>query len=69
MAASGKSSGGQWIWICVVVVCLLSVVALFVLPYFETKPKSRDELLQYLPSPPQATPTPSPAAPRPVKKR
>ncbi len=68
MAAADKSSPGKWIWICLAAICVLGVGALFIFPYFATKPKSPDALMHLLPNPPQPTPSPSPAASPTVKK-
>jgi len=76
MSATDKGTRGKWFWICIGVgfgiVCLMALIAPIVLPYFATKPKSREELTHYLLSPsptPQATATPSPAATPRMKKR
>jgi hypothetical protein len=60
----------QWVWICIGIVFLLVFAELIFLPYFATKPKSREELMHYVPTPtPQPLPSPSPAASPGVKKR
>jgi hypothetical protein len=75
MESNDKSARSQWVWICIGIgfgiVCLIALIAPIVLPYFATKPKSREELTHYLPTPsptPQATGTPSPAATPGMKK-
>jgi hypothetical protein len=72
LPAPNKSSRVKWILIGIGLVCLLAVAALFLLPYFATKPLSRDQLMHSQPNPPQppqATSTPSPAPSPGVKKR
>jgi hypothetical protein len=73
MAATDKGSRGKWVFICIGFVCfliLVALVALIALPYFATKPLSRDQLKEFVatPPPPQSTATPSPAPSPEVKK-
>ena len=78
MVESGKPERGRghWIWICIGIVCVLCVLVLaglIVFPYFATKPLSKKQLMEYLPTPtpqpPQAAGSPSPAASPSAKKR
>jgi len=59
MAAAGER--GKWIWIGIGIVSFLAVLALFVLPYFSTRPLSRDQLRKYLPPPATGAPSPAPS--------